>query len=369
MFGAEFRNALWAEMQTRQRKITLPFDYFPQEIKNQVLSYAGIQDLKNVRLVSHNMAETAAAFLLNELLLTPWTLGRFRDKRSLQTVHPHVRDLVFYDVVLPTVTLDEWMDINPSHMSPSWPPHETSTRFNQYQILHDQQERNIKEFRGGEVIGGLFDQIKHTLRSLRGLTVASDDYGSWPFNLQTIKYRSLYDWSKVWHDICCLGLEDTEQQAIDIIPACLGFIVNNIVQSHTQLTSLAVGNIPYSFQAFLGNLGVGRSPPAIALFRSLVCFNLDLKFGSQIGVQGSSLKLLGECLSAANSLEHLHLGIRIRESYNWHIHADVHLTPYPEIKNFATIPNSYDGNIVSVAAGKTLRNSGDIGGLRSFVGR
>ncbi|KAL8765783.1 MAG: hypothetical protein Q9209_007247 [Squamulea sp. 1 TL-2023] len=269
------------------------------------------------------MAETAAAFLFNELLLTPWTLGRFRDKRSLQTVHRHVRNVVFYDAVLPMVTLEEWMEVNTWQMSPFWPPYEIHTHFNQYQILHNQQERNLKEFRGGGVVGGLFDQIKDTLRSLRCLTVATDDYGSWPSHLQVTKYPSLYGWSEVWHDICSLGLRDTERQAADIFRAWLGFIADNIAQSHTRLTTLAVGNMPYSFHNFLGNLVVGKSPPALALFKSLIYINIDLKFCSHLKEQDSSLKLLGECLSAANSVEELRLDVHVCQPYGWHTHPDI----------------------------------------------
>ncbi|KAL8983697.1 MAG: hypothetical protein Q9205_002147, partial [Flavoplaca limonia] len=151
MFGAEFLATLQDEMaQMERRKFKLPFDTFPQEIKSHIISYLSpdIRDLKNVRLVSHNFAETAATFLFGELRLTPWAPGRFCDQRSLQTIYSHVRNLEIYDTLPPSITLEDGTLAWPS----SWdarPPSEVSTPFEQYDGISEAfEEQNIRRTLG-----------------------------------------------------------------------------------------------------------------------------------------------------------------------------------------------------------------------------
>ncbi|KAL9013095.1 MAG: hypothetical protein Q9180_009042 [Flavoplaca navasiana] len=151
MFGAEFLASLQDEMaQMEKRNFKLPFDAFPQEIKTHIISYLSldIRDLKNVRLVSHNLAETAAHFLFSELRITPWTLGRFCDQRSLQTIYSHVRNLEIYDTILPSITRQDWT----LTWASSWDarlPSEVSTPFEQYDGISEAlEEQNIRRTLG-----------------------------------------------------------------------------------------------------------------------------------------------------------------------------------------------------------------------------
>ncbi|KAL8871387.1 MAG: hypothetical protein Q9198_007430 [Flavoplaca austrocitrina] len=146
MFGAEFLATLQDEMaQMGKRNFKLPFDAFPQEIKIHIIIYLSpdIRDLKSVRLVSHNLAETAATFLFSELRITPWTLGRFCDQRSLHTIHSHVRNLEIYDNLLPLFTREDWT----LAWASTWdarPPFEVSTPFGQYDGISEAlEEQNI----------------------------------------------------------------------------------------------------------------------------------------------------------------------------------------------------------------------------------
>ncbi|KAL9020471.1 MAG: hypothetical protein Q9180_008646 [Flavoplaca navasiana] len=130
MFGAEFLATLQDEMaQMEKRNFKLPLDAFPQEIKTHIISYLSldIRGLKNVRLVSHNLAETAAPFLFGELRITPSILGRFKDLRSRQAVQRHVRTLDICFATFSLVLGKDWMaETEPS--CNTWPPFKTRTQ-------------------------------------------------------------------------------------------------------------------------------------------------------------------------------------------------------------------------------------------------
>ncbi|KAI4248177.1 MAG: hypothetical protein LQ352_005996 [Teloschistes flavicans] len=80
----------------------------PQEIRSHILSFAEVCDLKEARLVCWNWAYSASPFLFEMLWLTPWTLDQLDDKRSFQTICPHVRHLVLFSVILPLYSLKDW---------------------------------------------------------------------------------------------------------------------------------------------------------------------------------------------------------------------------------------------------------------------
>ncbi|KAL8649026.1 MAG: hypothetical protein Q9226_005751, partial [Calogaya cf. arnoldii] len=316
MFGAEFQTALQAEMiQIQKRSFKLPFNNFPQEIKSHIIGFVSpvVQDLKNIRLVSHNLAETAAPFLFRELLLTPWTIGRFRDQRSVQTIQPHVRDLVCYDAVFPLVTLDAWTH---AYREYEWLPlvltpgqeNEMLTRYNRYHVLYKQQERNFKEMRDGQAVGELIDCIMPTIRSLRGMQLVISEEPGLSTTRRTVPYRTLKVESKIWRDLRNLGYGNFGQHPSHLLPSpFMRFIIDATVRSEVRLKRLAANSMSYySHPCFgLGGLKVEKRLAVVELFKSLVNFDLESHLCCNKCDHNASLVLLQECLSAAENLEDL----------------------------------------------------------------
>ncbi|KAL9012078.1 MAG: hypothetical protein Q9180_009131, partial [Flavoplaca navasiana] len=178
MFGAEFLATLqdeMAQMEKRKKwKLKLPFDAFPQEIKDHIIGFVSTvrRDLKNVRLLSHNLAETAAPFLFGELLLTPWTLGRFHDQRSLQTIYSHVRNLTISDTVLPKIAFKDWEAA--SHGG-------SQARFYWYQDLYSEQERYLQGLSQSEIIKELSNKGSNISHSPREFKIETVGYATWGY--------------------------------------------------------------------------------------------------------------------------------------------------------------------------------------------
>ncbi|KAL8849853.1 MAG: hypothetical protein Q9221_005191 [Calogaya cf. arnoldii] len=314
MFGADFQAALQAEMvQIQKRSFKLPFNAFPQEIKSHIIGFVSphVQDLKNIRLVSHNLAETAAPFLFRELLVTPWTIGRFRDQRSVQTVQHHVRDLICYDAVLPWVTLEQWTheyrayERLPLVLTPGQ-ENEMITRYNRYHVLYKQQERNFEEMRDGQAVGELVDCIRPTIRSLGGMQLVISEEPGWSTTERT--YRTLILESNVWRDLRHLGYGSSGQDPSHPLPSpFMRFIIDATVRSEVRLKLLAADSMSHYSQPCLGlgGLNVKKRLAVVELFKSLVNFDLASHLCCNQGDQNASLMLLQECLSAAKNLEDL----------------------------------------------------------------
>ncbi|KAL8749721.1 MAG: hypothetical protein Q9199_007513 [Rusavskia elegans] len=328
MFGADFHAALQAEMaRIQKRSFKLPFNAFPQEIKSHIISFVSseLQDLKNVRLVSHNLAETAAPFLFKELLLTPWTIGRFRDQRSLQTVQPHVRDLIFYDMVLPIIILEDWTGVDEVNWR-LWLPNEIRTRFNRYQDLYSQQERNLKDIGRSEIFMQLMISVKNMICSLRSLKVVTFDYNSWTYD-ERLYCRSLRELYDIRRDAHGLNLRRISQHLPHIFPRVWTTIMDALAGSKVQLTNFSFSNIPHGMLEALETPTVRRLPVILGLFKSLVCVDLEIKLDFfDLQGQESPLKMITECLSAAKNLEDLSLNLCHHNSFPGGFHILAHLS-------------------------------------------
>lgn len=317
MFGADFHAALQAELaRIQKRSFKLPFNAFPQEIKSHIISFVSseLQDLKNVRLVSHSLAETAAPFLFKELLLMPWKIGRFRDQRSLQTVQPHVRDLIFYDAVLPMITLEDWTGVDEVNR-PLWLPNDMRTRFIRYQDLYSQQERNLKDIGNSEIVMQSMISVKNMVCSLRSLKVVTFDYNSWSYD-ERLDCRSLRELYDIWRDVHGLNLWRISQHSPLIHPKLWTAIMDALAGSEGQLANFSFNNIPHGMLEALETPTVRRLPVILDLFKSLVCVDLEIKLEFvDFQEQESPLKLITECLSAAKNLEDLSLNLYHHNSF------------------------------------------------------
>ncbi|KAL8727643.1 MAG: hypothetical protein Q9181_005626 [Wetmoreana brouardii] len=206
----------------------------PQEIKSHILSFAGTNppDWKDVRLVSRNWADTATPFAFEELWLTPWTLNRLEDTLSLQTIRPHVKNLVLFSAMLPIVSLKRWLEkysewqdryvvhgsafaqyhVAMTEIRRPWPPHEVDYRFERYSALFDQQERFAK-YTGdwsNAASGKNLTYFEEAVQSFGRLTTVSiGDYYWHKSGLLPDPHYPLVCWSKVWKvwdDLCELRL-------------------------------------------------------------------------------------------------------------------------------------------------------------------
>ncbi|KAL8994843.1 MAG: hypothetical protein Q9169_005290 [Polycauliona sp. 2 TL-2023] len=322
MFGAEFHAALQAEMAQQQKRRPLPFDAFPQEIKSHIVSFVGhdLKLLKSIRLVSHNLANTAAPFLFNELLLTPWSIGRFRDKRSRQTIQPYIRNITLLDAVLPKATLAGFSKRAQLAFDP-WSPDKLQTRFNRYQSLYSDQEHFLEELKHDKARNGLIACVRETFHSLHGLTiVAVESEGRTHRNAdgrllslygltqEAVRGQSLCERCEVWHDAITVSFGGQHLQHAQLfIHTFLDSLVDTTVRRKVRLRSLAANNAPCSFGWFLQGPGTGRRLELVRLFDSLVFINLDLCPCETVSDKAARRKVLTECLCGAGGLEVLRL--------------------------------------------------------------
>ncbi|KAI4274748.1 MAG: hypothetical protein LQ337_003688 [Flavoplaca oasis] len=308
MFGAEFLATLQDEMaqmeKRKKRKLKLPFDAFPQEIKNHIIGFVSpvSRDLKNVRLLSHNLAETAAPFLFGELLLTPWTLGRFGDQRSLQTIYSHVRNLTISDTVLPNIAFEDWKAASHGG-SEAW--------FNRYQDLYCEQERYLQELSQSDIIKELSNKGSHISHSPREFKIETVGYAIWGYKSLSARNLSLrHDvTSKVLFDIGSLKIKCTRQHSTHVLGDMASLITNVAAGSRIRMTNLTIKNMPHSVQDAQGKKDVRRLPGIVEMCNGLVQINLWICLDVFDFNQQAPFKLIGECLSAAKSLEDLRLEI------------------------------------------------------------
>lgn len=124
-------------------------------------------------------------------------------------------DLIFYDMVLPMIILD-WTGADEVNW-PLWLPNEIRTRFNRYQDLYSQQERNLKEIGRSETVMQLMISVKNMVCSLRSLKVVTFDYYSWTYDerLYCRLLRELYD---IQRDVHGLNLMRISQHSPHIFP-------------------------------------------------------------------------------------------------------------------------------------------------------
>ncbi|KAL8879796.1 MAG: hypothetical protein Q9198_002663 [Flavoplaca austrocitrina] len=310
MFGAEFLATLQDEMaQMEKRNFKLPFDAFPQEIKDHIVGYVSPvgRDLKNVRLLSHNLAETAAPFLFGELLLTPWTLGRFCDQRSLQKIYSQVRNLTISDTVLPKIAFEDWKAASVLHAGPL----PMQAHFDRYQDLYSEQERYLQELSQSEIIKELSNKGSNMSHSLREFTIVTLGYAIWGYKSLSGRNLSLrhHVTSEVLFDIGSLKIKCTRQHSTHVLGDIASLITNVAAGSRIPTTNLTIKNMPHSVQDAQGKKDIRRLPRIVEMCNGLVQISLGFCLDVFDFNQQAPFKLIGECLSAAKCLEDLRLGI------------------------------------------------------------
>ncbi|KAL9585903.1 MAG: hypothetical protein Q9203_004058 [Teloschistes exilis] len=192
----------------------------PQEIKSHILSFADLSDLKEARLVCWNWADTASPFLFEELWLTPWTLCRLEDKRSLQTIHPHTAYNGWQDSFEKNIDLPLLSDADDSERvavtevfnkrKQPWLASEVDARFNSYSDHFRCQARYFGELgvddHSGATAGKtlpVLEEVINSVCNLSEVTIGDDhwfQYFQSSYTLGHSYYSTGKRWS-VWEDL------------------------------------------------------------------------------------------------------------------------------------------------------------------------
>ncbi|KAL8780435.1 MAG: hypothetical protein Q9213_006468 [Squamulea squamosa] len=287
----------------------------PQEIKSKIISFLEprIQDLKSARLVCHQWANTASQFLFEELWITPATLSRLRDKRSLQTISPHVKHVYVQTDLLPDTPFRVWRDSNRSRPAKSrWTKGDLRARYNHYyhysnleKLLFVNTGANVTSTTGNSVMLSVLEEAIRSFNILARVTIANQ-YWSTSSVVHPIVPR-LQRWFKVWSDLDELQLRVPMSHQMHITDTMFNSMLNFWLLSEKRPTHIDAGVLLLS----LFDNPEERLPTkhlVTNLFKGLTSIELELIDSRQTPKQVESFKTLNQYLASAEQLENLTLG-------------------------------------------------------------
>ncbi|KAL8770784.1 MAG: hypothetical protein Q9209_003651 [Squamulea sp. 1 TL-2023] len=291
------------------------FTSIPQEIKSKILSFLEpqIQDLKNARLVCHQWANTAAQFLFKELWVTPATLSRLRDKRSIQTIQPHVKHVYFQTDLLPDTPFRVWRESNRSRPAKTrWTKPDLRARYDRYSHYSNLEKlllvnvgANVTSTVGRDVMLGVLEEAIRSFNTLARVTIANRYWSTSSVVHSTIP--RLHTWHKVWSDLDDLQLTVPMSHQMGITDTIFSSMLNFLSLSKKHPTHIDAGVLSLSLfdnpeECFPAKHLITN------LFVGLTSIELELIEGRQMPKQVASFKMLNEYLASAEVLENLTLG-------------------------------------------------------------
>ncbi|KAL9578888.1 MAG: hypothetical protein Q9212_005435 [Teloschistes hypoglaucus] len=198
------------------------WDTLPQEIKTHILSFAGEcpPDWKNARLVSRNWAETAAPYVFREISLTPCTMHRLKDVRSLQTIQHHVKHLVLATSIMPKISWQQWKNdfflLYIYGCTPCPTYLEVAPRYEQYLKLFRQQQRFIDANKVHLTPNSTIEMppyVAEAMQTFCHLSTVIITEGPWyPRKSPITYYHPLQLWSQTWQDLLMTRIDGSSLQ-------------------------------------------------------------------------------------------------------------------------------------------------------------
>ncbi|KAL9019216.1 MAG: hypothetical protein Q9185_003525 [Variospora sp. 1 TL-2023] len=293
------------------------FDSLPPELKSNILGFVGpsTQDWKSARLVCRDWAAINAPYLFEELWLMPYTALRLEDKSIFQAIRGHVKHLVLYADLLPSLTLHEWEAVKRRtdliHETRS-PLHDVKDQHAHYCPLYRRQSKFIKKFHpSGEFNNQKFSAIiiktVQSFPNLKKVTVG-DCCGC--VNRQILGLRPVLPRTRIWEVFQQHKLELWDLYHSNSISSPIdGALMALSSVSGTGISCLNAYMLSMHYHNPRTMLETSRKTLLAGSLKNITSMNLELVYDNVLAVRAepleASVKLLSEFLSAAAGLQEL----------------------------------------------------------------
>ncbi|KAI4289295.1 MAG: hypothetical protein L6R35_001445 [Caloplaca aegaea] len=294
------------------------FDSLPPELKSSILGFVGpsTQDWKSVRLVCRDWAAINAPYLFEELWLMPYTALPLENQSTFQAIRGHVKHLVLYADILPSLPLHEWEAVKRRehliHETRS-PLHDVKDQHAHYCPLYRRQSKSIKKFDpSGELNNQKFSAILiKTLQSFPNLKKVTVGDCCGCVNRQILGLRPVFPWTKIFlevfqhhsPEIRDLYLSNSTYSAIDTILMAISSM------SGTGISCLNAHMLSMHYANPKTMLETSRKTLLAGSLKNITSMNLELVYDNVLVYRAkpleASVKLLSEFLSAAAGLQEL----------------------------------------------------------------
>ncbi|KAI4144751.1 MAG: hypothetical protein LQ341_002581 [Variospora aurantia] len=293
------------------------FDSLPPELKSSILGFVGpsTQDWKSARLVCRDLTAINAPYLFEELWLMPYTALRLEDKSIFQAIRSHVKHLVLYADILPSLPLHEWEAVKRRehliHETRS-PLHDVKDQHAHYCPLYRRQSKFIKKFDpSGEFNNQEFSAIIiKTLQSFPNLKKVTVGDCCGCVNRKILGLRPVFPRTRILEafqlhspEIRDLFLSNPTYFAIDVILMAISSM------SGTGISCLNAHMLSTHYANPKTMLETSRKTLLAGSLRNITSMNLELVYDHVLVDRAkpleASVKLLSEILSAAAGLQEL----------------------------------------------------------------
>ncbi|KAL8988886.1 MAG: hypothetical protein Q9177_002105 [Variospora cf. flavescens] len=293
------------------------FDSLPPELKSSILGFVGpsTQDWKSARLVCRDWAAINAPYLFEELWLMPYTALRLEDKSIFQAIRGHVKHLVLYADILPSLPLHEWEAVKRRehliHETRSL-LHNVKDQHAHYCPLYRRQSKFIKKFDpSGEFNNQEFSAIIiKTLQSFPNLKKVTVGDCCGCVNRKLLGLRPVFPRTRILEafqlhslEIRDLFLSNPTYFAIDVILMAISSM------SGTGISCLNAHMLSMHYANPKTRLETSRKTLLAGSLKNITSMNLELVYDSvpvgRAEPLEASVKLLSEILSAAAGLQEL----------------------------------------------------------------
>ena len=275
---------------------TLPF-----ELRLQICNYLDFTSLKSVRLTSRECDQAAVKVLFKELWVTYSSIGRLFDPSFHEILNLHVRSIVFFIDLLPSILPEIWHERSYSCI-PSVDVKSIGLNYGNYSSQYRQQQHFFEESRRKQhdPVVNRWPSKLHRIKIIGPTWCYLGDSTASPCCVK--------NWCKVWRDLDKLGLCPV------MMPEDLSCYYNSVdifrflsLPAKSFVTKFGWELVPWR----VWDLLFTSEPEFLAFITHIQTLDLGLFKGLRYSSSTDPYEIerLSDCLSKGQALEKLHLCI------------------------------------------------------------